>query len=792
MKLKRFILFLIMGFIFIPRMFAIEITDPVVSINYEKNLYVEEFDETAVFDKNTNTLYLTNFEGEAIYFDGFSENDTINIVLKGNNIIDSGNFFNDIDIGTSALEVYCDIKELNITSVDNGLLYIMNFFDGIKVNSGNININKANIYVRNCITGGIYTYEFGNINIKDSNVTIDSSDFINFQDDAFSSFFFCSFYSKLGKIDINNSYIKANGTNMLLIGYNGVNVTNNSKIEVEHINISLIYFQNSNVNILNSKIDIKDSDGSIIMHSIDNSGDNVLISNSNISANNISNDNGKENIAVFDVQNMKSFKVTNNSVININNALSGFNLLVENILFENSVINVSDVYDAFTVLQGMIDSSTYYENGVLTFKNCDVKVDNSNSTKHLIHAINNILPVFNIIESNVVINNNSNNEFVPNDIWDDNHNYSDFPLYEVAIINGNITDPSDLIIENSSIKIDAIYTKTGFDKTIKSGILNMMGKTIINNSEIHINVDESGSALLNVIMDGTVDDPLTLKGGIDIVNDDFEIRKYSFYILGVYAAGGEIDTTVPSEILDLSGLAILDPLTIFIMNTMPNKVDIEGMLELTYHENDGSNRTSKIKTTGFMKELPNDIFENTNKRTFKGWSLSKNGEIITSLNVDKNTTLYAIWDDPRTYSYKFILDNAEFDKNKVSIKTLKIDGSYMYFDKLEIEGINLEKGTDYTVSEGSTIITFTESGINKLNTLGVGTHKLTANYTNGKKAEGSISIKEKITPKEEDKPEEQLPENPKTSDNILFYMLSTIIFIIGLISVSLRTNKNRI
>ena len=56
----------------------------------------------------------------------------------------------------------------------------------------------------------------------------------------------------------------------------------------------------------------------------------------------------------------------------------------------------------------------------------------------------------------------------------------------------------------------------------------------------------------------------------------------------------------------------------------------------------------------------------------------------------------------------------------------------------------LVKDVDYTASEGSTIINFTESGIKKLNTLKVGTHKLVATYTNGKTVEYSIKINDII------------------------------------------------
>ena len=67
----------------------------------------------------------------------------------------------------------------------------------------------------------------------------------------------------------------------------------------------------------------------------------------------------------------------------------------------------------------------------------------------------------------------------------------------------------------------------------------------------------------------------------------------------------------------------------------------------------------------------------------------------------------------------------------------------LYFcinDKIEIGKLNLLRDVDYIATEGSTIITFTDKGIVKLNTLENGNHEIKILYTNDKKVIGNITI----------------------------------------------------
>lgn len=138
----------------------------------------------------------------------------------------------------------------------------------------------------------------------------------------------------------------------------------------------------------------------------------------------------------------------------------------------------------------------------------------------------------------------------------------------------------------------------------------------------------------------------------------------------------------------------------------------------------------------------------------------------------------------KNYTYKYILgDNQEFFKGKIDSYSFKIDGDYKKFDSLKIGAISLIKDTDYTVTEGSTIITLTSDGITKLNTLTAGTYDVETKF-NAYTVIGKLVIKDEQKQEEnektednnvvENKVEEKATNNPKTGDSII-YVLSGLI-----------------
>ena len=112
--------------------------------------------------------------------------------------------------------------------------------------------------------------------------------------------------------------------------------------------------------------------------------------------------------------------------------------------------------------------------------------------------------------------------------------------------------------------------------------------------------------------------------------------------------------------------------------------------------------------------------------------------------------------------------NEKENKGKLEEYIIRIDADDSLFEKLEIDNVELIKDIDYTVTHGSTIITFTESGLNKINDLENGEHEVKVSYTNGNIVNTTLNVE--IT----------LPDinNPKTGDNIIIYIILTIISLI--------------
>ncbi|MBQ8536062.1 MAG: InlB B-repeat-containing protein [Clostridia bacterium] len=72
-------------------------------------------------------------------------------------------------------------------------------------------------------------------------------------------------------------------------------------------------------------------------------------------------------------------------------------------------------------------------------------------------------------------------------------------------------------------------------------------------------------------------------------------------------------------------------------------VDLIGY-KVAFDANGGSGSMAAAQVIGSYP-LPECTFAAPNGKRFKGWALSENGEVITSLVVDQNRTLYAIWED---------------------------------------------------------------------------------------------------------------------------------------------------
>lgn len=201
-----------------------------------------------------------------------------------------------------------------------------------------------------------------------------------------------------------------------------------------------------------------------------------------------------------------------------------------------------------------------------------------------------------------------------------------------------------------------------------------------------------------------------------------------------------------------------------------------GLYKISFDKNGGTGEMADITGLKGLSTLPANGFKAPLDKKFKGWSLSNDGDVITKIDMAKDEIVYAIWED---YTYTYLNgDNQEFFERNIDNYTFRIDGDYSLFESVKIGGLELIKDEDYLVTEGSTIITFTEFGLKKLNELKVGIYDVIVKYTNSKTATGKLKIKE-------------LEENPKTYDNIISIIIICIISFVGLISSIVFINKRK-
>lgn len=159
--------------------------------------------------------------------------------------------------------------------------------------------------------------------------------------------------------------------------------------------------------------------------------------------------------------------------------------------------------------------------------------------------------------------------------------------------------------------------------------------------------------------------------------------------------------------------------------------------------------------------LPENKFYVPFGKQFKGWSYSRNGKIITTvlptdLDGALEKTVFAVWEDiPVDYTYTFISgDNQEFYESTFDEYTFEVSGDAKLLESITIGEIEFTLD-DYKVINLTPVVTFTNSGIDKLNSLPVGTHEIKVVYKNKQTITGNLNIKDfEIPVIEETKKEE--------------------------------------
>ena len=141
------------------------------------------------------------------------------------------------------------------------------------------------------------------------------------------------------------------------------------------------------------------------------------------------------------------------------------------------------------------------------------------------------------------------------------------------------------------------------------------------------------------------------------------------------------------------------------------------------------------------------------------------GDNLTLTNITSNMELEVVVE-------KIIYEVTEGAKQKYTITKnteakFKIDANYDLFDgKVYIDNV-LVDSENYTSESGSTVITFKQSYID---TLSVGEHTLKVVFSDGGEATTKFTVASVI-------PE---IDNPKTGDNVMFYVVTGILSLLGL------------
>lgn len=307
------------------------------------------------------------------------------------------------------------------------------------------------------------------------------------------------------------------------------------------------------------------------------------------------------------------------------------------------------------------------------------------------------------------------------------------------IINGKLSMNSDPDTMKTEFGYFAGYKaiqvrndiKISGDLTIKnaeSGITSNENITI-NSGNINIQAENNGikSAKEFLIYGGNLD--------IELIDGEFSLMpKYGITATGKFnALGGKIHVLVPKN-----NIAII--------------------------LNDEDSKEPEFNIANTSEILPNEyniieteIIENVHSKTL-GLSIN---DIANEVTIQEKIK----------YTYEFI-------EKEITNYKLVIDGNHNLFKELIIDNLELIKDTDYIVTERSTNITFTEQGIEKLNTLQPGEYKVIIKYLNNKEVQGTIIINNNI-------------DNPETGDKINSYIIIGVVSLVGLIIVLYYTKKHK-
>ena len=150
---------------------------------------------------------------------------------------------------------------------------------------------------------------------------------------------------------------------------------------------------------------------------------------------------------------------------------------------------------------------------------------------------------------------------------------------------------------------------------------------------------------------------------------------------------------------------------------------------VTFDKNGGTGTMDDVTGLTGTYTLPANGFTAPANKQFKGWSLTSNGEIITTVSMTEDRTVYAIWEDIPAGTYT-ILDgnNQTYTLGSNTDIIIRASGDKDKIISIEIDGGNVIDSSNYELSTGSTILRLKSSFLENSS---IGTHTITFKYDDG-------------------------------------------------------------
>ena len=744
-------------------------------MDYENDFVYDDSTGSITYNKNNNTITFDNYEGSHVTVNGLSD-ETITVIFSGNNTFNKndGQALDFYENGDVIFKGKDNNATVNFVNMYGGFYtnYHQCIIENLKINSISssypIYINSGTLEVRNVkmvqeggsytVDGSnsklifdhfdltannlgsymFYTYYYGitmtNCNIKgDNDYYIFNVSYVDEHDEEI--------YFENVDFDVTNivssPFYFADVTKFTMINCNvhstGKNGNYNDAFRIYGGSNEVV----STIRIEGCDFDISEYNGGIILSMYNgNIPADLIINNSNIKMTNI---NGNP----IELSNTNIYSNNNDIYVEFDNdeiELYGNQLTTSviggslQVISGYSAIKIETKYNTFENVDIKLESTgngydgLYFSNsydGITTLKNCNIE---TKGLHYGIYASSGELYIencdINAIDCNqgiVIFTSKFNFDNSTLNLTNPNKEY----VYAGIFTSGYSYSGGICNINNSYINIDILTNNTRTNN--ENGIYSYQSELTFKDSYVSIKNLYDGE-------NTSISPNYTYKYGINGSDTKIKFDNTSVYIITDNKSGNAYynSGTVDGNKLTITGTGykLLTP------NTNWYEYDSNQVL------------------------LNNDLLDNID-------------EIKYDLDIYGNKELLI---DKDTYTYKIINMNEEINKNDANNFIVKIDGNFMLLNEVFINDVKFNKNEDYKVTEGSTVITFTQSGLNKLNDLNTGMYTMKATYTNGEEVLGDFKVVPKIV-------------NPKTGDNLFIYILLSFISFLSMITISKRTRK---